>query len=76
MLFLSGETNKAETSLRKAIELDPALMSARYHLGRHLETAGKHIEARTEYRHVVNGDLSGIYGDQALKALQRLANNN
>jgi tetratricopeptide (TPR) repeat protein len=72
MQFLSGDSAEAEKSLRKAVELDPNLISARYHLARYLETEGKVTEAIEQYRQIVEWDTVGIFRDQATKALQRL----
>ncbi|RME79492.1 MAG: tetratricopeptide repeat protein, partial [Chloroflexi bacterium] len=70
--LLNGQSTAAEKSLRRALELDPELVSARYHLGRLLEAVGQTELARREYQHVVDWDFAGIYRDDALKALQRL----
>lgn len=72
MQFLTGETAKAEASLRRAIELDPELVSARYHLARYLETTGQSASAVAQYRRVVDWDTSGAYRDRALQDLQRI----
>ena len=72
MHFLSGEPDKAEVALRQAIELDPNLVSARYHLARQLEANGQSTAAEVEYLHVIDWDTSGVYRDRALKDLQRL----
>lgn len=72
MQFLSGEPDKAEAALRRAIELDPNLVSARYHLARHLEANGQPAAAAVEYQHVIDWDTSAVYRDNALKDLLRL----
>jgi len=72
MQFLAGEPDKAEATLRRAIELDPNLVSAHYHLARQLETNGQSAAAEVEYQHVIDWDTSGAYRDRALKDLQRL----
>lgn len=72
MQFLAGQPEKAEAALRKAIELDPNLISARYHLARHFEANGQSAAAIAEYQRVVDLDTGGIYREQALLALQRL----
>lgn len=69
--FLTGETQQAERSFRRALELDPALASARYHLARYLTTQGAIEAAAAEYQRVIDLDTSNIYRDQALKALQQ-----
>ena len=72
MQFLSGEPKKAEQSLRRAIELDPELVSAHYHLARQLEANNQPVAAIEQYQLVVDRDSSGLYRDRALKDLQRL----
>jgi len=72
MQLLIGATAEAETSLRKAIELDPHLISAHYHLARSLETGGKITEAIDQYRHVVETDTTGLFRSRAIEALSRL----
>jgi tetratricopeptide (TPR) repeat protein len=72
MQFLSGELDTAEMSLRRAIELDPDLVSAHYHLARYLEVNGQTSRAAEEYQHVIDRDTSGIFRSRALKDLQRL----
>jgi tetratricopeptide (TPR) repeat protein len=69
--FLTGETQQAERSFRRALELDPALISARYHLARYLVTQGAIEAAAAEYQRVIDLDTSNIYRDQALKELQQ-----
>jgi tetratricopeptide (TPR) repeat protein len=76
MQFLSGEGEKAEISLRKAIELDPNLISAHYHLARYLETAGNTAAAIDKYRYIIEQDRSGIFRTRASEALQRLEQQN
>ncbi len=72
MQFLSGALTDSEVSLRQALELEPDLTSARYHLARQLESRGQFDLARAEYQRVVDRDTSGYFREQALKDLQRL----
>ncbi len=72
MQFLSGQPIEAETSLRRALELEPDLISARYSLARLLERQGDLGLALTEYRRVIDWDTSGSFRERALKDLQRL----
>jgi cytochrome c-type biogenesis protein CcmH/NrfG len=72
MQLLIGATAEAETSLRKAIELDPDLISAHYHLARYLEARGKTTEAIDQYRYVIETDASGLFRNRAIEALSRL----
>jgi len=71
MYFLTGQPNKAAPSLRKAIALNPELVSARYWLGRVLEASAPE-DAAEQYRRVVDLDTQGDYRDEALRGLQRL----
>ena len=72
MQFLSGAPDGGEEALRQALELNPDLISARYHLARLLETTGRYILAKEEYQRVIDWDTSGVFRDQALKDLLRL----
>jgi tetratricopeptide (TPR) repeat protein len=72
MQFLSGEPGQAEKALRRALELDPDLVSARYHLARHLAAKGQSAAARAEYQRVIDWDTSGVFRERALKELQHL----
>jgi tetratricopeptide (TPR) repeat protein len=73
MQFLSGEGDSGEKAFRQALEIDPHLVSARYHLARYYESTGLLPSARAEYQRVVDEDTAGTYRDLALKALLRLA---
>ena len=72
MQFLSGALDDSEASLRRALELEPGLSSARYHLARQLESQGQRDPAVAEYRRVVDLDTSGAFRERALRDLQRL----
>jgi Tfp pilus assembly protein PilF len=72
MYFLNGEPGKAEESFRRALELDPNLVSARYHLARLLQANQQPVSAAEEYRRVVDWDSTGLYRDRALAALSEL----
>ncbi len=72
MQFLSGAADSGEEALQKAVELDPDLINARYHLARYLEATGQAALAKAEYQRVVDGDTAGTYRDAALKGLLRL----
>jgi tetratricopeptide (TPR) repeat protein len=72
MQFLSGDSAEAEIALRKAIELDPNLISARYHLARYLDAMGKTQEAIVEYRKVIDWDTTNLYRPHAARDVQRL----
>ncbi len=72
MQFLTGAPEGGEAALRQALELDPNLISARYHLARLLEIKGQTALAAEEYQRVIDWDTSGILRDRALKDLQQL----
>lgn len=72
MQFLSGGPDNGGEALQRAVELDPELVSARYHLARYLETNGQVIEAIAEYQRVADWTTSESLRQQALKYLQRL----
>jgi tetratricopeptide (TPR) repeat protein len=74
MQFLTGDATQAEITLRRAIELDPELVSARYHLARYLNSSGQSTAALAEYQHVVDWDTAGVFREAALKEMQRLGN--
>jgi tetratricopeptide (TPR) repeat protein len=72
MKFLAGDLAGAEAALRRAVELDPNLISARYHLARYLVGAGRPLDARVEYQNVIEWDTSGLFRNRAAQELQRL----
>jgi superkiller protein 3 len=72
MYLLDGKADKAEETLRRALDLDPQLVSARFHLARLLLLDGKASAAAAEYRRVVDEDLTGTLRDQALQVLQEI----
>lgn len=72
MQFQTGAAESGETALRRALELDPDLISARYHLARQLEAQGQDGLALAEYQRVIDRDTSGIFRERALKAVQRI----
>ena len=72
MQFLSGDVEEGEAALRQALELNPDLISARFHLARLLETNGQPLDAGAEYQKVIDWETVERYRPQALKDLQRL----
>lgn len=72
MQFVAGQPEAGEDSLRRALELEPDLVSARYYLARLLHSQKRYEQARQAYRRVIDLDLSGRFRDQALRDLQRL----
>ena len=72
MQFLAGNVAEGEISLRRALEMEPDLISARYHLARLLEAQGQTALAEEEYQRVIDWDTSGQYRKLALEGMQRL----
>ncbi len=72
MQFLDGSPDEAIITLRQAIELDPHLISARYHLARVLAQSGQLTEAKAAYQQVIDWDTRGGLRDSALRELQQL----
>jgi tetratricopeptide (TPR) repeat protein len=72
LYLLAGESEKAEESFRKALALNPELVSARYHLGRYLLLARQNEQAAIQLQRVVDSDLSGTYRKMALQALAEI----
>ncbi len=72
MQFFSGAPDSGEAALRRALELNPNLLSARYYLARLLEHNGQIASAKVEYQRVIDWDTSGIFRERALKDVQRL----
>jgi tetratricopeptide (TPR) repeat protein len=72
LYFISADFVEAETALQKALELDPSLVSARYHLARTLEANNKPEDAKAAYLQVVDEDITGEFRTRALQDLQRL----
>lgn len=73
MSFLAGEADGGLSALQQALDLDPQLVSARYHLGRYYEANGQPALARVEYQRVIDWDTGGFLRDQAYSGLKRLA---
>lgn len=66
--FQTGDLPGAEEALRRAIELDPANIAPRYHLGRLLKVLSRDVEAQEEFTHVIDWDHSGVYRERILGA--------
>lgn len=73
MQFLSGAPDGGRAALQQAVALEPALVSARYHLARYYEANQQPASAQAEYQRVIDLDKTGFFRDQALKGVQRLA---
>ncbi|MFQ5614127.1 MAG: tetratricopeptide repeat protein, partial [Anaerolineae bacterium] len=63
---LAGSPADGERTLRSALEKDPNLVSARYHLAKALEAQGRVEEAAQEYTRVIDWDIDGFYRKRAL----------
>ena len=61
-----------EVELRKAIEVAPQFLQARYELGMLLLDAGNETEARNEFELIVNFSENSSWGIKAKKALKVL----
>jgi tetratricopeptide (TPR) repeat protein len=66
-----GQPNEAETLLREALQYDPDLSQARYHLGRALEKEGRETEAIEEYRTAIARDMASADACYSLAMLYR-----
>ena len=71
LLLRVGETKKAEAALREALEFDPQMPEAHYHLGRALEKDGANEEAVTQYLAAVQGDKNATEACYSLAQLYR-----
>jgi tetratricopeptide (TPR) repeat protein len=71
LLLRAGETKKAEAALREALEFDPQMPEAHYHLGRALEKDGANEEAVTQYLAAVQGDKNATEACYSLAQLYR-----
>ena len=68
-LILTGDGLTGQQELERALELDPALAAAHYHLGVYAIGAGQ-VEAAEPYlNQALALDPQGPYGDLAVKAL-------
>lgn len=68
---LSGLPVQGEQTLRAALDLDPGLVSARYHLAKALAAQGRLDEAAAEYTRVIDWDVGGFYRDRALLEIRQ-----
>lgn len=67
--YLTGLLEQAEGALRRAVDLNPALASARYHLGAVLQRRGQIDEARYQFWRAIDLDRTGYYRARAMQAL-------
>jgi tetratricopeptide (TPR) repeat protein len=71
-LYLNSDYTNAETSLLKAIELDPNLASAYFHLGLLYLDTERTAEAKQYLDNAVGLDAGGPIAERAIQALARL----
>jgi len=71
-LFLTGEYDHARTSLAQALEIDPNLASAHFHMGRLLAHLGHPYEASQAYRRAGDADTDGQLTTQLERAWMEL----
>lgn len=69
--FQTGDIGGAEADVRRAIELSPDDVAARFHLGRILQAVHRDAEARAELTHVVDWDITGVYRPRAQLLLEQ-----
>jgi Flp pilus assembly protein TadD len=65
--FLAQEDDEAEVNFNRALELDPTLASAHYHLGRLRSRQGRFAEAALAYRRAQSYD----WDEQLVSELER-----
>jgi Tfp pilus assembly protein PilF len=71
-LWANGRTYDARYSLERAVETDPELASAHYHLAVLLEKTGDEQASAQEFQRAVEVDSSGNYAAEAEEALRTL----
>jgi tetratricopeptide (TPR) repeat protein len=67
----SNDLPGAEEALRRALELDPDNISARFHLGQVLQAQNRLDEAQAEFTRVADQDTSGLFRDRILTTASR-----
>ncbi len=67
--FQTGDVAGAEIDVRRAVELSPDDVAARFHLGRILQARHHDADARAEFIHVVDWDTTGVYRSRAQSLL-------
>jgi len=70
--YLSGDAVAGEQSLLRALELDPNLVDAHYHLGRLYVTLGRWEQAREHLRRAADLDTRGYFRARAEEILYDL----
>jgi Flp pilus assembly protein TadD len=70
--FLTREDALARTSLERALDLDPTLASAHYHLGRLNARQGRYAEAVLNFQRAADHDFDGQFTQQLERAREEL----
>ncbi len=68
----TGDEDKAERNLKKALEINPNLAAAHYNLGHLYEEQNRHELALEAYQDAYNLDSSGSIGNMAAQAYNEL----
>ncbi len=72
MCFLAGDPISARLHLESALQLEPELVSAHYHLGVLRRASGEREAARFAFLRTIDLDTDGFYRDQAQKVLREM----
>jgi tetratricopeptide (TPR) repeat protein len=73
MYLLAGDPSLARSHLENALQLEPELVSAHYHLGVLYNALGREEEARTAFSRAIDLDTEGFYRDHAQRALREMS---
>jgi tetratricopeptide (TPR) repeat protein len=72
MYLLAGDPALARSHLENALQLEPELVSAYYHLGVLHNVLDREEEARTAFSRAIDLDTEGFYRDHAQRALREM----
>ena len=72
-LYLTGDLRAAQSSLQRALELDPHLASAHYHLGVVYAAQRRWGDAQWEYTRVMDLDPGGPFAERAEGAMAEMS---
>jgi tetratricopeptide (TPR) repeat protein len=72
MYLLAGDPGLARLHLENALQLEPELVSAYYHLGVLHNVLGEEEEARSAFASAIDLDTEGFYRDYAQRALREM----